>query len=60
MAKFWLINISDIGVGNFQKVLTENRKFDIISPILLGACWNEDVTVENHVTVFHQKVEARC
>jgi len=38
-------------VGNFQKAPTEKRKYDIISPILFGTCWNEDTMVENQVTV---------
>lgn len=31
------LNLSDIGVGNFQKVLTEKRKY-VISQILFGPC----------------------
>lgn len=42
-----------------RKSPTEKRKYDIISPILFGACCNEDMMVENQVTVLHQKVEAK-
>ena len=53
------LNISGIGVGNFQKVPIEKRKYDIISLILLGAYWTEDMMLENQVTILHQKVEAK-